>query len=157
VNATDAHGIRQCNIFTECDYRVYTFDNNVLLSLLCSFSLSLSFPRSFFARFLYSLVNNIAISGWTATKLAKACGHDSLAQLLSLIEQRRTADRQLQLQCERVPLETQERVEGNVFKTNLGKSGEREIGNGDLKCKEFDIKVQVKSLTNINLLLRVHS
>ena len=28
--------------------------------------------------------------GWTATKLAKACGHQSLADLLSLIEKRRT-------------------------------------------------------------------
>jgi len=56
-----------------------------------------------------------------------------------------------------VPLETQERVEGNIFKTNLGKSGVREIGNVNQKRKELDIKIQVKSLTNINLLLRVHS
>ncbi len=28
--------------------------------------------------------------GWTATKLAKACGHQSLADLLSIIEKRRT-------------------------------------------------------------------
>ena len=36
------------------------------------------------------------LSGWTATKLAKACGHQSLSDLLCIIEQRRYAQRQLQ-------------------------------------------------------------
>ena len=34
-------------------------------------------------------------SGWTAQKLARACGHTALAQLLGLLSERRSADRRL--------------------------------------------------------------